>query len=247
MHHLKVKNEEKILGGGPQREIPYTLDPTFNFGACSAQSHSAAPYRAPTQPPDFPPPIIVLRHGRVFCAPQKKTHSYPFSELGMSEFAWDSRVRTVISQGGGGYSLYIYIYMAYQKNIRVSGNPTDPRQKPPTQKSLWDFWANIGFSWYFMQKNGVNGLNFHVFFILSRASEMGSPTNPPWAPGSDKTQGQGSFGPFTGGLPTQNFKKKQTAHLIRFLLRQGEPGTSQYIYVDQKQLLTIVDQLWPLI
>ena len=110
MHHLKVKNEEKILGGGPQREIPYTLDPTFNFGACSAQSHSAAPYRAPTQPPDFPPPIIVLRHGRVFCAPQKKTHSYPFSELGMSEFAWDSRVRTVISQGGGGYSLYIYIW-----------------------------------------------------------------------------------------------------------------------------------------
>ena len=24
--------------------------------------------------------------------------------------------------------------------------------------------------------------------------------NPPWAPGSDKTQGQGSFAPFTGGL-----------------------------------------------
>ena len=44
--------------------------------------------------------------------------------------------------------------------------------------------------------------------ILSRA-KVGSPTNPPWAPASDKTQ---------------------TAHLIRpFLLRQGEPGTSQYI------------------
>ncbi len=28
----------------------------------------------------------------------------------------------------------------------------------------------------------------------------------------------------------KNFKKKRTAHLIRlFLLRQGEPGTSQYI------------------
>ncbi len=37
------------------------------------------------------------------------------------------------------------------------------------------------------------------FKILSRASEVGSPTNPPWAPGSDKTRGQGSFGPFTGG------------------------------------------------
>ena len=29
--------------------------------------------------------------------------------------------------------------------------------------------------------------------ILSRASEVGSPTNPPWAPGSDKTRGQGSL------------------------------------------------------
>ncbi len=33
---------------------------------------------------------------------------------------------------------------------------------------------------------------------LSRASEVGSPTNPPWTPGSDKTRGQGSFGPSTG-------------------------------------------------
>ncbi len=33
--------------------------------------------------------------------------------------------------------------------------------------------------------------------ILSRASGEGSPTN---RPGSDKTQDQGSFGPFTGGL-----------------------------------------------
>ncbi len=31
--------------------------------------------------------------------------------------------------------------------------------------------------------------------ILSRVSEVGSPTNPPWAPGSNKTRGQGSFGP----------------------------------------------------
>ncbi len=53
---------------------------------------------------------------------------------------------------------------AYKKNIRVSGNPTDPLQKPPTQKSLWDFWANIDFSLYFLQKNGVNRVIFHVFF-----------------------------------------------------------------------------------
>ncbi len=36
--------------------------------------------------------------------------------------------------------------------------------------------------------------------VLSRASELGSPTNPPWAPGSDMTRGLGSFGQFTGGL-----------------------------------------------
>ena len=31
------------------------------------------------------------------------------------------------------------------------------------------------------------------------ASKAGSPTNPAWAPGSDKTRGQESFGPSTGG------------------------------------------------
>ncbi len=40
---------------------------------------------------------------------------------------------------------------------------------------------------------------FTVVKILSRASEVGSPINPPWAPGSNKTRGQGSFGPSTGG------------------------------------------------
>ena len=43
-------------------------------------------------------------------------------------------------------TLQLFFTQAYQKNIRVSGNPTDPWQKPPTQKSLWDFWANIDFS-----------------------------------------------------------------------------------------------------
>ncbi len=41
---------------------------------------------------------------------------------------------------------------------------------------------------------------FSVFNILSRASEAGSPTN---RSGSDKTQGQGSFGPSTGGPDLQ--------------------------------------------
>ena len=39
-----------------------------------------------------------------------------------------------------------------------------------------------------------------TLYILSPASEAGSPTN---RPGSDKTWGQGSFGPFTGGPDLQ--------------------------------------------
>ena len=44
----------------------------------------------------------------------------------------------------------------------------------------------------------VISLEFLVSILL-HASKVGSPTNPPWAPGTDKTQGQGSFGPSTGG------------------------------------------------
>ena len=36
----------------------------------------------------------------------------------------------------------------------------------------------------------------HISYTLSRASEAGSPTN---SPASDKTQGQASLGPSTGG------------------------------------------------
>ena len=43
---------------------------------------------------------------------------------------------------------------------------------------------------------------------VSHASEVGSPTNPPaWAPDSDKTWGQGSFGPFTGGFSNSYLQK----------------------------------------
>ena len=77
----------------------------------------------------------------------------------------------------------------------------------------------------------------HIAFIsrmniLSRASGVGSPTNHR-APGSDKTRGQGSFGLFTGGpsdnYPTKIFKKKNGLYNGPVLLRQGEPGTSQYV------------------
>ena len=47
---------------------------------------------------------------------------------------------------------------------------------------------------------------------MSRASEVESPTNPSWAPGSDKTRGQGSLGPFTGGLDLRG--SLQPAELI---------------------------------
>ena len=56
---------------------------------------------------------------------------------------------------------------------------------------------------FVMQSLGMGLLKGHDTFsrmclanILSRASEAGSPTN---RPGSDKTHGQGSFGPSTGG------------------------------------------------
>ncbi len=67
----------------------------------------------------------------------------------------------------------------------------------------------------------------HFYYILSRASEVGSPANPPWAPGSDKTRGQGSFGPFTVG-------KETNRTFDPLLLRQGEPGTPQNIVIYSK-------------
>ncbi len=77
--------------------------------------------------------------------------------------------------------------------------------------------------------------------MLSRASEAGSPTN---RSGSDKTRGQGSFGPSTDGhvkhltlgkldnhQDKKNLKGMNHTFDSPFLLRQGEPGTSQYIYL----------------
>ena len=55
--------------------------------------------------------------------------------------------------------------------------------------------------------------SYSYTYILSRASEAGSPTN---RPGSDKTQGHGSLGPSTGGPDLQgslprhkNFKRNE--------------------------------------
>ena len=45
------------------------------------------------------------------------------------------------------------------------------------------------FQWLFNNKPAFHNLSI----ILSRASELGSPTNPPWAPGSNKTWGKGSL------------------------------------------------------
>ncbi len=58
-------------------------------------------------------------------------------------------------------------------------------------------------------------------YILSRASGAGSPTN---RPAGDKTRDQRSFGPSTGGPEKNEFH----TWFALFLLRQGEPGTSQY-------------------
>ncbi len=84
--------------------------------------------------------------------------------------------------------------------------------------------------------NTVECWLLQVTIILSRASKAGSPTN---FSGSDKTRGQGYFGPSTGGpdlqgkldnhLDKKNLKGTNRTFDLPFLLRQGEPGTSQYI------------------
>ena len=51
---------------------------------------------------------------------------------------------------------------AVQNNIRVSDNPTDPWQNPPTQKSFSDFWAKIGFPSYFCKETRVKPMIFLV-------------------------------------------------------------------------------------
>ncbi len=64
--------------------------------------------------------------------------------------------------------------------------------------------------------------------ILSSVHRWTRPTGEPTNCGAN----QGSTGFYCVKRRTtykKNFKKKQTVHLTRFLLRQGEPGTSQYI------------------
>ncbi len=69
-----------------------------------------------------------------------------------------------------------------------------------------------------------------TFFVISSffKPQVGSPTNPPWAPGGEKTRGQGSFDYFSPNY-LERFKKETDCTFDHFLLRQGEPGTSQYI------------------
>ncbi len=79
----------------------------------------------------------------------------------------------------------------------------------------------------------INRPFYDLIWNMSRASEAGSPTN---RPGSDKTWGQGSF-----GLSTETNRTFDSP----FLLRQGEPSTSQYITllwhcINQSEHLTLV-------
>ena len=70
----------------------------------------------------------------------------------------------------------------------------------------------------------------------------GVSNKPPRTPGSDKTRGQGSFGPFTGGLYLtlpKNYKKKNGPYTGPVLLRQGETGTSQYIEKTDQGLVEL--------
>ncbi len=56
--------------------------------------------------------------------------------------------------------------------------------------------------------NGGFTPNLNLLKVTIVACQRGGVSNkPPWAPGSDKTLGQGSFDPFTGG-PIQNLKKE---------------------------------------
>ncbi len=84
----------------------------------------------------------------------------------------------------------------------------------------------------------------HIGHLDIVACQQGGVSNKPHrAPDSDKTRGQGSFGPFTGGLNLtllviatyKNFKERTDRTFDPFLPRQGEPGTSQYILSDHSQ------------
>ncbi len=72
-----------------------------------------------------------------------------------------------------------------------------------------------------------------IFNLYIAACQRGGVSNKTTrAPGSDKTQGQGSFGPL---ITIQNFKKKNGPCTGPVLLRQGEPGTSKYEYLRGKR------------
>ncbi len=73
-----------------------------------------------------------------------------------------------------------------------------------------------------------------VYIVVCQRA--GSPTN---RPGGYKTRDQRSFGPSTGGL----VKNESHTWFALFLLRQGEPGTSQYIWLEVMSNINEVTQL----
>ena len=48
------------------------------------------------------------------------------------------------------------------------------------------------------------------------------------------------------GILYKNLKKKRTVHLNRFLLRQGEPGMSQYVFFHERISDTFGYAIWML-
>ncbi len=74
------------------------------------------------------------------------------------------------------------------------------------------------------------------FYILSRASEVGFPTNH-LGSGERQDTGQGSFSPLK--------IEKDGPYTGPVLLRQGEPGTSQYISIGLMTANILhVNQIW---
>ena len=96
-------------------------------------------------------------------------------------------------------------------------------------------------------------INSHVYIVTCQRGVVSN--KPPWAPGSDKTWGQGTYGgasnlrswtetprdfncailrapnqtkDYLSNSYLQNFLKETDRTFDPFLLRQGEPGSSQY-------------------
>ncbi len=80
-------------------------------------------------------------------------------------------------------------------------------------------------NWIMRLDNYGEHLNHYIYCRVPAGWGLQQTTQ---VPGSDKTRGQGSFGPFTGGL-NLILPKRNGSYAGPVLLRQGDPGTSQYV------------------